>query len=254
MGRLENKVAVVTGGSSNPSLGRSMSIAFAKEGAKVILTDVDILGGKKVADEILNSDGEAVYIEHDVTSAEGWEEVRNKTLEKYKKIDILVNNAGIAIIKPFEETTEEEWDKTLNVNLKSIFLGCKTFLPDMRKQKSGSIINISSIAGLVGLANCSAYNASKGGVRLLTKNIAIEYGEFGIRCNSIHPGFMATNMNDPKVIKERGGDIEAMTSTIPLKRMGTAEDIANCALFLASDESTYVTGSEYIIDGGMIAK
>ena len=176
MGRLDNKVAVVTGGASNPSLGRSMSIAFAREGAKVILTDIDIEGGKKVEDEILSSNGEAFFIEHDVTSTEGWSEVKNKTLEKYNKIDILVNNAGIAIIKPLEETSEEEWDKTIDVNLKSIFLGCKTFLPNMREQKSGSIINISSIAGLVGLSNCSAYNASKGGVRLLTKNIAVEYG------------------------------------------------------------------------------
>ena len=182
MGRLDNKIAVVTGGASNPSLGRSMSIAFAREGAKVILTDIDVEGGKKVEDEILSSNGEAFFIEHDVTSPEGWAEVKSKTLEKYKKIDILVNNAGIAIIKPIEETSEEEWDKTIDVNLKSIFLGCKTFLPNMREQKNGSIINISSIAGIVGLANCSAYNASKGGVRLLTKNIAIEYGDYNVRC------------------------------------------------------------------------
>ena len=254
MGRLDNKVAVVTGGASNPSLGRSMSIAFAREGAKVILTDIDTEGGKKVEDEILNSNGEAFFIEPDVTSPEGWTEVKNQTFDKYNKIDILVNNAGIAIIKPLEETSEEEWDKTIDINLKSIFLGCKTFLPDMRKQKNGSIINISSIAGLVGLANCSAYNASKGGVRLLTKNIAVEYGEFNVRCNSIHPGFMATNMNDPKVVAARGRDINALTEAIPLKRMGTAEDIANCALFLASDESVYVTGSEYTVDAGLTAK
>ena len=117
MGRLDNKVAVVTGGASNPSLGRSMSIAFAREGAKVIITDIDTEGGKKVEDEILSSNGEAFFIEHDVTSTEGWSEVKNKTLEKYNKIDILVNNAGIAIIKPLEETSEEEWDKTIDVNL-----------------------------------------------------------------------------------------------------------------------------------------
>ena len=254
MGRLDNKVAVVTGGASHPSLGRAMSIAFAREGAKVVLTDIDTEGGKKVEEEILNSSGEAFFIKQDVTSSEDWEEVRNQTLGKYNKIDILVNNAGIAIIKPLEETSAEEWDKTIDVNLKSVFLGCKTFLPDMRKQKSGSIINISSIAGLVGLSNCSAYNASKGGVRLLTKNIAVEYGDFNVRCNSIHPGFMATNMNDPKVIAERGRDINALTDAIPLKRMGTAEDIANCALFLASDESVYVTGSEYTVDAGLTAK
>ena len=169
-------------------------------------------------------------------------------------IDVLVNNASFVKFMSLEKLSEEEWDKTIDVNLKSIFLGCKTFLPNMREQKNGSIINISSIAGLVGLANCSAYNASKGGVRLLTKNIAIEYGDFNVRCNSIHPGFMATNMNDPKVVEARGRDITALTDAIPLKRMGTAEDIANCALFLASDESVYVTGSEFVIDGGTVAK
>ena len=254
MGRLENKVAIVTGGASNPSLGRSTSLAFAREGATVIITDIDKDSGKKVESEINESNGKALFIEHDVTSLQDWERVRKETLENFGKVDILVNNAGIAILHPLEETTEADWDKTIDVNLKSIFLGCKTILPNMRENKSGSVINISSIAGLVGLVSASAYNSSKGGVRLLTKNIALEYGDYNIRCNSIHPGFMATNMNDPKKIVERGRDLQAMIDAIPLKRMGTAEDIANCALFLASDESSYVTGSEFIIDGGMTAK
>jgi NAD(P)-dependent dehydrogenase (short-subunit alcohol dehydrogenase family) len=254
MGRLENKVAIVTGGASNPSLGRSTSLAFAREGATVVITDIDKDGGKKVELEINESNGKALFIEHDVTSLQDWERVRKETLNNFGKVDILVNNAGIAILHPLEETTEEDWDKTIDVNLKSIFLGCKTILPNMRENKSGSVINISSIAGLVGLVSASAYNSSKGGVRLLTKNIALEYGDYNVRCNSIHPGFMATNMNDPKKIVERGRDLQAMIDAIPLKRMGTAEDIANCALFLASDESSYVTGSEFIIDGGMTAK
>ena len=254
MGRLENKVAIVTGGASNPSLGRSTSLAFAREGATVVITDIDKDGGKKVELEINESNGKALFIEHDVTSLQDWERVRKETLNNFGKVDILVNNAGIAILHPLEETTEADWDKTIDVNLKSIFLGCKTILPNMRENKSGSVINISSIAGLVGLVSASAYNSSKGGVRLLTKNIALEYGDYNVRCNSIHPGFMATNMNDPKKIVERGRDLQAMIDAIPLKRMGTAEDIANCALFLASDESSYVTGSEFIIDGGMTAK
>lgn len=254
MGRLENKVAIVTGGASNPSLGRSTSLAFAREGATVVITDIDKDGGKKVELEINESNGKALFIEHDVTSLQDWERVRKETLNNFGKVDILVNNAGIAILHPLEETTEEDWDKTIDVNLKSIFLGCKTILPNMRENKSGSVINISSIAGLVGLVSASAYNSSKGGVRLLTKNIALEYGDYNVRCNSIHPGFMATNMNDPKKIVERGRDLQALIDAIPLKRMGTAEDIANCALFLASDESSYVTGSEFIIDGGMTAK
>ena len=254
MGRLENKIAIVTGGASNPSLGRSTSLAFAREGATVVITDIDKDGGKKVESEINESNGKALFIEHDVTSLQDWERVRKETLENFGKVDILVNNAGIAILHPLEETTEADWDKTIDVNLKSIFLGCKTILPNMRENKSGSVINISSIAGLVGLVSASAYNSSKGGVRLLTKNIALEYGDYNVRCNSIHPGFMATNMNDPKKIVERGRDLQALIDAIPLKRMGTAEDIANCALFLASDESSYVTGSEFIIDGGMTAK
>ena len=254
MGRLENKVAIVTGGASNPSLGRSTSLAFAREGATVVITDIDKDGGKKVELEINESNGKALFIEHDVTSLQDWERVRKETLNNFGKVDILVNNAGIAILHPLEETTEEDWDKTIDVNLKSIFLGCKTILPNMRENKSGSVINISSIAGLVGLVSASAYNSSKGGVRLLTKNIALEYGDYNVRCNSIHPGFMATNMNDPKKIVERGRDLQALIDAIPLKRMGTAEDIANCALFLASDESSYATGSEFIIDGGMTAK
>ena len=253
MGRLDNKVAIITGGASNPGFGRSMSIAFAREGATVVLTDIDTEGGKKVEQEIINSQGKALFLEHDVTSSRDWERVKQETLKKYGKVDILVNNAGIAILKSLEETTEDDWDKTIDVNLKSIFLGCKTIAPSMREQENGSIINISSVAGIVGLVNASAYNASKGGVRLMTKTLALEYGKFNIRCNSIHPGFMATNMNDPKKIVERGRDLDAMLDGIPLKRMGTPDDIANCALFLASNESSYVTGSEYIVDGGITA-
>ncbi|MGY9042098.1 MAG: SDR family NAD(P)-dependent oxidoreductase [Alphaproteobacteria bacterium] len=254
MGRLEGKVAIITGGASNPSLGRSTSLTFAREGATVVLTDIDIEGGKKVENEINESGGKALFLEHDVTSIEDWEKVKRETLKNFQKVDILVNNAGIAILKSLEETTEDDWDKTIDVNLKSIFLGCKTIAPSMREQENGSIINISSVAGIVGLVNASAYNSSKGGVRLLTKNIALEYGSYNIRCNSVHPGFMATNMNDPKKIIERGRDLNAMLEAIPLKRMGTADDIANCALFLASDESSYVTGSEFTVDGGMTAQ
>ena len=195
-----------------------------------------------------------MFIKHDVVSSKDWEKTIDKTISEYGKIDILVNNAGIALIAPFEDFSEEQWDKQINVNLKSVFLGCKAVIPEMKKNNSGSIINLSSIAGLVGLQGCAAYNASKGGVRLLTKSIAIEYGINKIRCNSIHPGFMATNMNDPKKISERGRDFDAIIQTIPLLSMGTAEDIANCALYLASDESSYVTGSEYVVDGGWTAK
>lgn len=252
MEKNDQKLAIVTGATGG--IGFEVAKKLGADGFKVILNGIHDDEGRKRVSELIDLKIDAEYCGFDVTN----EEMVNKNINeiglKYGKIDVLVNNAGIAIIKPLEETSEEEWDKTINVNLKSVFLGCKTFLPDMREQKNGSIINISSIAGLVGLSNCSAYNASKGGVRLLTKNIAVEYGEFNVRCNSIHPGFMATNMNDPKVVAERGRDINALTDAIPLKRMGTAEDIANCALFLASDESVYVTGSEYTVDAGLTAR
>ena len=214
------------------------------------MTDIDVEGGEKTVSEVKEKGGEAIFIKQDVVSIEDWKNVVDASISEFSKIDILVNNAGIALIGPFEEFSEDQWDQQINVNLKSVFLGCKAVIPEMKKNNSGSIINLSSIAGLVGLQGCAAYNASKGGVRLLTKSIAIEYGPNKIRCNSIHPGFMATNMNDPKKIEERGRDFEAIIETIPLKSMGTAEDIANCALYLASDESSYVTGSEYVVDGG----
>ena len=250
MKRLENKVAIVTGGASNPGLGHATIHRFAEEGAKLVVTDIDVEGGEKTVEEVKEKGAEAIFIKQDVVSSQDWKTVIDAAISEFKKIDILVNNAGIAVIGPFEDFSEEEWDKQIDVNLKSVFLGCKTVIPEMKKNTSGSIINLSSIAGLVGLQNCAAYNASKGGVRLLTKSLAIEFGAFNIRCNSIHPGFMATNMNDPKKIEERGRDFEAIIEGIPLKAMGTAEDIANCALYLASDESSYVTGSEYVVDGG----
>ena len=254
MDRLKNKVAIVTGGASNPGLGHSTIHKFADEGAKIVVTDIDVEGGKKTVEEVKEKGAEAIFIEQDVVSAKDWKNVIETSIQEFKKIDILVNNAGIALIAPFEDFAEEDWDKQIDVNLKSVFLGCKAAIPEMKKNEGGSIINLSSIAGLVGLQACAAYNASKGGVRLLTKSLAIEFGPFNIRCNSIHPGFMATNMNDPEKIQARGRDFEAIIEGIPLKAMGTAEDIANCALYLASDESSYVTGSEYIVDGGWTAR
>ena len=246
--RLQAKVALVTG--AGGGLGGATARRFAAEGASVLCSDLNLAKAEKTAADIEAGGGTALAFACDVADAAQCEAQVAETVNRLGRIDILVNNAGIALIGPFEEFSEDQWDQQINVNLKSVFLGCKAVIPEMKKNNSGSIINLSSIAGLVGLQGCAAYNASKGGVRLLTKSIAIEYGINKIRCNSIHPGFMATNMNDPKKIEERGRDFEAIIETIPLKSMGTAEDIANCALYLASDESSYVTGSEYVVDGG----
>ena len=169
MKRLNNKVAIVTGGASNPGLGHSTIHRFAEEGAKVVVTDIDVEGGEKTVSEINEKGGESIFIKQDVVSSDDWKNVVDISISEFKKIDILVNNAGIALIAPFEDFSEDEWDKQIDVNLKSVFLGCKAVIPEMKKNNSGSIINLSSIAGLVGLQGCAAYNASKGGVRLLTK-------------------------------------------------------------------------------------
>ena len=248
MSELDGKTAIVTGASKG--IGEATVHELISRGVNVIAGSRDLNNLEYLMSRLSGHPDKVHPMKCDVSNYDDVKQMTQFALDRFGKIDILVNNAGIALIGPFEEFSEDQWDQQINVNLKSVFLGCKAVIPEMKKNNSGSIINLSSIAGLVGLQGCAAYNASKGGVRLLTKSIAIEYGPNKIRCNSIHPGFMATNMNDPKKIAERGRDFEAIIETIPLKSMGNAEDIANCALYLASDESSYVTGSEYVVDGG----
>lgn len=248
MGRLDNKVAVVTGGASNPSLGRAMSIAFAREGAKVVLTDIDTEGGKKVEEEILNSSGEAFFIKQDVTSSEDWEEVRNQTLGKYNKIDILVNNAGIKKDNLLMRMEKEDFDVVVNTNLSSVFNLTKASIKTFLKQRNGSIINISSVVGVKGNAGQSNYSASKAGIIGFSKSIALELGSRNIRSNVIAPGFIETDMTDslPEDI------IKSWKESIPLKRGGNPSDVGNACVFLASDLSSYITGQTLHVDGGML--
>ena len=187
----------------------------------------------------------------DVTSESDWQTAVQTAVDKYGKLDVLVNNAGIIIQKSIEETTEEDWDRTLDVNLKGVFLGVKAAIPAMRQAGGGSIVNISSNVGLVGSTRASSsYIASKGGVRLFTKAAAIQHAKDGIRCNSIHPGAIETDMYRQSGVT---GDPDYM-GRIPLGRIGDTIDIANAVLFLASDESSYMTGSEMVIDGGVTAQ
>jgi NAD(P)-dependent dehydrogenase (short-subunit alcohol dehydrogenase family) len=253
MGRVAGKVAIVTGGASNPGLGRAIAISLAREGAHVVVTDVDVAGAEKTAADIRTSGGSAVALAQDVTSEARWREVIASAVSSYGRLDILVNNAGIAVLKPITELTLDDFNRQINVNLTSVFLGCKYALAQMRESGGGSIINISSVAGLVGIPTCAAYSASKGGVRLLTKCVALEGAPSNTRCNSVHPGFIWTNMQAAATALPRAASPQPTAASVPLGRMGQPDDIANCVLYLASDEASYVTGAEFTVDAGMTA-
>ena len=248
--RLEGRVALITGGARGQ--GAAEARLFAREGAKVVIADVLDPDGMAVAAEINELGGDATYIHLDVTSQEDWQQAIGATVSAYGKLDVLVNNAAIWRGGHVADTTSEQWDLVLDINAKGVFLGTKLAIPEMRKAGGGSIINISSTAGLVGSRTSSAYSASKGAVRLFTKSTAVQYGSENIRANSIHPGPIDTAMGD-QVWPDAERREEVIERTV-LKRIGRPEDIANGALFLASDESSFMTGSELVIDGGSTAQ
>ena len=247
MGRLDGKVALISGGSKGQ--GAAEAKLFAQEGAKVVLADILDDEGKKIEAEINETGGEAMYLHLDVTSEADWAAAVRAAVDSYGKLDILVNNAGILLRKGVEETSAEEWDRIQDVNSKGVFLGVKAAIPAMREVGGGSIVNISSIAGLRG-STSTAYGASKGLVRLLTKSTAVQYGPEGIRCNSVHPGIIETDMTEEML--DSAGREQWLAST-PLRIIANAHDVALGVLYLASDESRYVTGSELVIDGGITA-
>ena len=250
MGRLDGKVAIISGGARGQ--GATEVRFLTREGAKVVFGDILDEEGMKVEAEIRELGGEATYVHLDVTDEAQWQAAVQTAEERYGKLDILVNNAGILIRKGLEETTVEDWERIMDINAKGVFLGSKAAIPAMRRAGGGSIVNISSTAGLVGSPNGSpSYTATKGAVRLLTKATAIQYAGENIRCNSVHPGPIDTPMiqdtlNDPSRFEQR-------MQRLPLGRVGTTEDIAYGVLYLASDESSFVTGSELVIDGGTTA-
>ena len=249
MGRLEGKVALISGGARGQ--GEAEARLFANEGARVVFGDILDTEGEKVEAEINETGGEAKYIHLDVTSESEWNAAVKESVNSYGKLDILVNNAGISIGKNVEETTLEEWDLVQDVNSKGVFLGTKAAIPAMRASGGGSIVNISSIAGLVGIAS-APYVASKGAVRLLTKSTAVQYGPENIRCNSVHPGFIETEMT--RGMLSNSEERAKRLAITPLGIFATAHDVALSVLFLASDESRYMTGSELVIDGGITAQ
>jgi NAD(P)-dependent dehydrogenase (short-subunit alcohol dehydrogenase family) len=249
---LQDKVCLVTGGASNPGLGHATAHKFAAEGGTVVVTDLDADGAAKTAAEIVESGGKALAWQQDVTSDGEWDSTMSRIRDEFGRLDVLVNNAGMVIIKPIEEFTLEDYNRQMLVNMTSVFLGTQRAVMLMREtQTRGSIINMSSVVALVGVHAVSAYAASKGGVLGFTKSIAAETAKQGIRCNTIHPGLIATNMNVQSK-QENPEEYQALNNSIPMGYMGPPSTIADAALFLASDLSSYVTGTQIVVDGGLI--
>ena len=248
--RLDGKVAFISGGARG--MGAVEAKLFAQEGAKVAIGDVLEDEGRQVEVEINEAGGSAIFMRLDVTSEVEWRRAVQSTVDAFGRLHILVSNAGISAQGMVEGTTEEDWDRVMDINAKGVFLGAKAAIPEMRSAGGGSIINISSQLGLVGVNNSTAYQASKGVVRLFTKATAIQYARDGIRCNSVHPGPVVTPMTAAS--RADLGRYQTMLSAIPLGRFGQPEEVANGVLYLASDESSFVTGSELVIDGGWTAQ
>ncbi len=253
MSRVENKVAIVTGAASNPGLGREAAITLAREGAKLVVTDVDLEGAESTAAAIRAAGGDAIALEQNVTDEAQWKAIVEQTVAHFGKLDILVNNAGIAVLVRLEDMTIEQWNRQIEVNLTSIFLGCRAVIGAMRSNGGGSIVNLSSTAGLVGMSTCVAYGAAKGGVRIMSKSVAVELAADNIRCNSVHPGFIWTNMQSAASGQTDPSELQLSSELVPLGRVGYPADVANCILYLSSDESNYVTGAEFTVDAGMTA-
>jgi NAD(P)-dependent dehydrogenase (short-subunit alcohol dehydrogenase family) len=249
--RLQGKTAIVTGGATG--IGKATVQKFLEQGANVVFTDINEENGRKTYDELKKISDNVLFVKHDVQQEEDWARVVSETKEKFGGIDILFNNAGIFVTNPIEKYTIEEWNRLMGINVTGVFLGMKHVIPVMRLQEGGSIINASSVAGLKGVPNHALYGASKGAVRIMTKDVAMEVAHEQIRVNSIHPGVIQTSMGD-EVASGTNLTSEQLASLTPIKRLGTPEDIAHLVVFLASDESTFITGTEMVIDGGSSAK
>ena len=249
--RLENKVALISGGARG--MGASEARMFAREGAKVVIGDVLEAEGRQVEAEINEIGGECVFVHLDVTQEAEWQQAVDTAVARFGKLDILVNNAGIALRGVLEDTSSEDWDRVMDVNAKGVFLGTKAAIPEMRKAGGGSIVNISSMSGMVGQSYIQpVYKASKGAVRIFTKSAAIQYAKEGIRVNSVHPGPIDTPMAGERLTNaelQRQADERS-----PMGRTAHPDEVAYGVLFLASDEASFMTGSELVIDGGATAE
>ena len=250
MKRLEGRVALITGAASG--IGKATAQRLADEGAAVLVTDIQVEAGEATVKEINGGGGKAAFFKHDVTSESEWEAACTGAVEEFGGLDILVNNAGMGDIKPIEETTLAEWDRTVAIDQTGVFLGMKIAAPHLKTSEHASVINISSIFGTSGGFGVSpAYHAAKGAVRTLTKNVALHWATEGVRVNSIHPGFIAT----PILEQARDTPIwDGMIALTPMGTLGRPEDIAAGVAYLASDDAAFITGLELYIDGGYMAR
>jgi len=248
--RLSGRVALITGGASG--MGQSEATIFAREGARVVVADLLEAEGRQTVDKITAAGGQAMFVKLDVTSEAEWRAAVDATAAAFGKLDVLVNNAGISGSFDPDVLSTSAWDSLMNVNAKGVFLGMKSAVPAMQKAGGGAIVNISSISGFVGQTGLHmGYNASKGAVRIMTKTAAVQFARDGIRVNSVHPGML------PPMRSSRGSaDPEwraKMIRAVPLRREGRVEEVAHAVLFLASDEASYITGTELVVDGGYLA-
>ena len=248
MGRLKDKIAVITG--SGKGLGEAMALLFSREGAKIVVFDIDEPAGRETVEQIRGQGGEAIFVHGDVSNPDDAVRVIDAAVDAYGRVDVLVNNAGIHVDRTVADTTEEEWDRILGVNLKGVFLCSKAAIPQMRRQGGGNIICISSISGLIGQLNQAAYNASKHGIIGLVRCMAYDHALENIRANAICPGVM----NTPLVASVPEEHIAPYRKSNLLERFAEPIEVANAALFLASDESSHVTGSAMVVDGGYTTK
>jgi NAD(P)-dependent dehydrogenase (short-subunit alcohol dehydrogenase family) len=257
-GRLEGKIALITGAASG--IGKATAERFAREGAKVALTDIDPDKGETLAEELIKSGHEAFYQNLDVVNPEEWRTVVESVINRWDRLDILVNSAGIGRAKGLLEMSYDFWRQTISINLDGTFLGTQAAVDSMKDTGGGAIVNISSVLGFVGMSNISAYAASKGGVRLFTKAAAIECANkrYTVRVNSVHPGYIETPMVMRRFDKiaeaEREAEETRLKESHPLGRLGKPEEIASMILYLASDEAAFVTGAEFVADGGYLAQ
>ncbi|WYP26506.1 SDR family NAD(P)-dependent oxidoreductase [Alkalihalobacillus sp. FSL W8-0930] len=245
MGKLQDKVAVITGGASG--IGAATAKLFVSEGAKVVLVDLNEEKGKAFEEELKSQNAEALFIKANITSEEEVANVFKQTVDAFGKVDVVFNNAGIGRVHPSHDLEYSEWRNTVNVDLDGVFLVARESLREMLKQGGGTIVNTASMYGWVGSPGSAAYNAAKGGVVNLTRSLALEYADKNIRVNALCPGFI-----DTPIIPE--GDKQTLSQMTPMKRLGQAEEMAKAVLFLASDDSSYMTGNSLIVDGGYTAQ
>jgi len=246
--KVKNKIAIVTG--SGRGIGKSTVLELAKEGAKVVVSDIDIKECQNVCDEIKKIGSDAIAVKCDISKKSDVDAMIKKTMQKFQKIDILINNAGVVLMKPFVEMTEKDWDFVLDINLKGVFLCTNAVVKQMIKQKSGKIISVASIAGEVGFMNTSAYCASKAGIINLTRELALELSPHNINVNAIAPGVIATKMTED-MLKDKKTK-EVLLASTPLGRVGQPEEIGKAVVFLASDDSNFITGHTLVVDGGWL--